>query len=315
MNNTLKSIVLTVSILASSFLLSAQTIINGPTLITKGQTTSYSYTTSSSISNPRWVTAKQSATIVSTSQSGTTYSVSIEWQDVIAGSDQVIFLNGSTVVSQLDVYVNCISTPANPNGTFAVSTNLCGNKTITYTGTRPTGVTWYWLTSPDKVNTFNGTDTYTATTSGTYYVRAKKTSENCWSAGYSQVSVTVNKIPATPPAITISTNTCDAKTLTRAAVIQDVSWFWQGTNSQGTLTDNAAVTYQATTSGIYYLRARSSEGCWSTNSSSANVTVVTTPAAPTTATNATAFKNSAAAVVSVGAVAGATGYKWYGPRV
>jgi RHS repeat-associated protein len=306
-----KKYILVVFILFCSSILLAQAI-SGPVFITLGQTTSYTYTTSSSIGNPRWTTAKQGATIVSTSQSGSTYSVTIAWNDVIAGADQVIFLNGSTLVSQLDVFINCTSAPANPAVTFTTSTNLCGDKTISYTGTPPSGIAWYWLTSPDKVATDNGTNTYTATTSGTYYVRAKRTTANCWSTGYAQVTVTVNKIPSTPAAFTVSTNTCDAKTLTRSGGVAGVSWFWQGTDSQGTSTVNAGLTYDATASGVYYLRAQSSAGCWSNNSASANVTVTNTPAAPTTATDAVAFKNSVASI-SVGPVTGTTSYRWYGP--
>ncbi|SKC55115.1 DUF6443 domain-containing protein [Ohtaekwangia koreensis] len=314
MNTSSRCVLIITLIYISTVFSFAQTVITGPTFVSKGQTATYSYTGSSSVSNPRWATAKQAATIVSSSQSGSTYSVVIRWNGLEPGADQVIFLSGTTSLAQLDVFVNCTSPPATPSVTFTISTNVCGNKTITYSGTPPSGVQWFWLSAPEILNTTNATSTYIASASGTYYVRAKSTNaDECWSTGYAQINVTVNQPPATPPAFTVSTNTCDAKTLTRPTAIPNVSWFWQGTDSQGTLTDNGTATYQAIVSGVYYLRARTSAGCWSNNSSSANVTVVTTPATPTTATNATAFKNSAAAVVSVGAVAGATGYKWYGP--
>lgn len=52
-----------------------------------------------------------------------------------------------------------------------------------------------------------------------------------------------------------------------------VTWYWQGTNSSGTSTSsahNAANnTYTATQSGTYYIRARGSNGLWSTSGSRA----------------------------------------------
>ncbi|MDQ3193243.1 MAG: peptidoglycan DD-metalloendopeptidase family protein, partial [Bacteroidota bacterium] len=81
-----------------------------------------------------------------------------------------------------------------------------------------------------------------------------------------------------PPPPTVSTNTCGNKTITRATPPSGTTYYWQGTGC-GTSTANSSLTYTATVSGTYYLRARSSGGSWSTCSSTW-VTVNPFPSTP-----------------------------------
>lgn len=289
----------------------AQNGILGPRFVTYGQTASYTYS-GSSIASPRWVTARQGASINS-GQNGVNYTASITWDgDPFAGPDQVILLNGSTLVAQYDVYINCAGGgPATPTVTFSVSSNACGNKTITYTGTPPSGVQWYWLTDPNNLVSTNFSNTFVASTSGTYYVRAMRTGSKCWSTDHAQVVVTVNQPPPTPSPIIVSSNQCDAKTLTRPGSTGGNAWYWQGTNPQGqSTTTTSAQPYSATTSGTYYLRARSNPGCWSNASASAAVIVTKTPQAPSSSVGATTFRNGLP-ILLVNPVAEATAYRWY----
>ncbi len=178
--------------------------------------------------------------------------------------------------------------PATPTA-FSVSTNNCGDKTLTR-GTPPTNVTWYWQgTTSGGTSTVNSATTYTASSSGTYYLRAFTTVGNCWSGSSASTAVTVNPYPANPGNPTASANACGDKTLTRAgAPPANVTWYWQGTTLDGTSTAlGSGTNYAANTSGTFYIRAQSSAGCWSSGSGSVAVTVNPLPAAPTAFTVST----------------------------
>ena len=92
---------------------------------------------------------------------------------------------------------------------------------------------------------------------------------------YQTVSAAV--APPTPATPTISNQTCSNATLQKSGTPPSgVTWYWQGTNSAGTSTNNNATsTYAATSSGTYYIRARNATGTWSAASASISVTLGT----------------------------------------
>jgi RHS repeat-associated protein len=234
----------------------SQIIIHGPTSVQLGTTNLYWYNDGTLYASPNWITGGTNSPY----QSGTTYYVNITW--ATAGTKQVQLYNYSGLIATLNVTVICTPDPA---PTFSVESDLCSPRNITYTGTPPGGTTWYWQTSAAGTSTSNPSTSYDATASGTYYVRARNGSL-CWSSGAASVSVTVNAAPAPPTTPTVSTNTCGAKILTRTSFPAGVTWYWQGTNSNGTDTgaSAAATTYTAVSSGTYYLRSRNNTtGCWS----------------------------------------------------
>ncbi len=90
---------------------------------------------------------------------------------------------------------------------------------------------------------------------------------------------------AQPPVPSVSSNSCGPKTLTTVTPPVGTTYYWQGT-SCGTLNTNSNLTYVATVSGTYFLRAYTG-GSWS-DCSSVIVTVnpiPATPATPTVSTN------------------------------
>ncbi|HHL52030.1 MAG TPA: hypothetical protein ENJ39_01535, partial [Flammeovirgaceae bacterium] len=112
-----------------------------------------------------------------------------------------------------------------------------------------------------------------ALTVPTWYRRTYSSGAGCGSTSVT-VKVTVNPLPAQPAAISVSTNTCGNKTLTRGTPPSDVTWYWQGTNANGYSTANSSATYTASANGTYYLRAYDNNSeCWSASSSSVSVTV------------------------------------------
>ena len=80
--------------------------------------------------------------------------------------------------------------PADPGNPTSNSPN-CTNVTLTRTGTPPSGETWYWQTVSMGTATTSSGLTYTATTSGTYYIRSRNNTTGCWSAGEGSLSITV----------------------------------------------------------------------------------------------------------------------------
>ncbi len=159
----------------------------------------------------------------------------------------------------------------------SVSSNNCGDKTLTH-GAPPSGTTYYWQGTSCGTSTTNPSATYTVNSSGTYYLRAKN-SNGVWSA-CSSTSVTVDPVPADPPIPTTTTNQCGPQTLTRGNPPSGESYYWQGTSCGTTISNGSASTFLAQTTGTYYLRARTSAGCWSNACSSVAVAVAPTPAAP-----------------------------------
>ncbi len=96
-------------------------------------------------------------------------------------------------------------------------------------------------------------------------------------------TINIYGLPETPAIIDV-TNNCDNTVLTHGAPPGGVTWYWQGTNANGTSTLNSAASTTVTSDGTYYLRAQSSDGCWSASSASEAVTIKVTPSATVTAT-------------------------------
>jgi hypothetical protein len=73
-------------------------------------------------------------------------------------------------------------------------TQYCGYTRLTR-ATPPTGVTYFWQTSASGTNTSNSSTTYTATSAGTYYLRARE--GVTWSLA-TATSVSIKAIPSNP---------------------------------------------------------------------------------------------------------------------
>ncbi len=173
--------------------------------------------------------------------------------------------------------------PAMPPTPLATS-NTCGDVTLSFNGTPPSQEQWHWQTSSTGT-TRTGTSSYVVSNSGTYYLRAYSLNTDCWSSA-AEKYVTVNPIPATPSAPTITNNNgCGTAYLTRVSPPVGITWYWQGNNSNGTSISDSAPTYNISYSDTYYLRARNdASGCWSTNSIGVSVTVYPYPNTPNTPT-------------------------------
>ncbi|MFY0602125.1 MAG: fibronectin type III domain-containing protein [Cyclobacteriaceae bacterium] len=112
-------------------------------------------------------------------------------------------------------------------------------------------------------------------TSGTtYYYKVRADGSDTDSGDSNDVQTnTLTPVPTTP---IVSSNLCGIKTLTRLTTPGHISWYWQGTNSSSYSETNTNTTYSASSSGTYYIRAKSNDGYWSA-SVPVSVTVNNTP--------------------------------------
>ncbi len=156
--------------------------------------------------------------------------------------------------------------------------NVMLNETVSYTATTESGqissATWSvvggdvlsssatsasikWTHVGPKIINYTGRTTTRTTLRGNYIVR-----------------VSAPIAPATPSPPIIASQNCSSALLQKSGTVPSgVQWYWQGTNSQGSSTSFAQNTYTANATGTYYLRARNTQGVWSTRSSSVSVTL------------------------------------------
>ncbi len=139
--------------------------------------------------------------------------------------------------------------------------NNCDNTVLTR-ATPPSGITYYWQSTSNGTVANSSTDnaSITLTSGNTYYLRARNNSTLCWGPART-VTYSITTGPAAPatPSITQGDGTA---TLTRTAPPSGVTWYWQGTNANGTETSNSNTTYTVTADGTYYIRGLKSNGCW-----------------------------------------------------
>src|SRR5688572_27072917 len=108
--------------------------------------------------------------------SGNTYAA-ISWMN--SGSILYQYVVGGTTYCAGPLNVSTNNCAQNPSLTFSLDPSTCSPRKLTYTGTRPPGITWYWQTSDGGTSDANSTNTYNVTSPGTYYVRAYNTASHC----------------------------------------------------------------------------------------------------------------------------------------
>lgn len=165
------------------------------------------------------------------------------------------------------VTINSVPAATTVSGGGTYCTN--GSQTLTASG--GTGGTIYW-----QGTTSNGTSTAVPSTSqsvsssGTYYFRSRS-AQGCWGAQGS-TTITINPVPAS---VSVSGGGigCNGTATLTASGGAGGTIYWQNTTSNGTSTATPATTRNVTSSGTYYFRSQSPQGCWGAQGSAA-VTIV-----------------------------------------
>ncbi len=149
------------------------------------------------------------------------------------------------------------------------SPTCTGGTTLSVAGSPTAPVQWYWQTSATGTSTttpFAGT--YTVYANGTYYLRAYDSSTMLWSTTSSSVTVSNFPVATPPPAPTADvTPSCApaGSVLSVASAPAGYAYYWQGTVLNGSSMANpATATYNATSTGTYYVSAyETATQCWS----------------------------------------------------
>lgn len=183
--------------------------------------------------------------------------------------------------------------PANPSGTISSTDPPCGNNILSFSGTAPANVIYYWQTTASGTSTANNADTaLSASVSGNYYVRAYNTVDACWSTNsVGPYAVVVNAIPSeptnsNPPAICRGTET----TIVGTGSIGATSYtFW--TAASGGVQYTTAGVYEVTPTSLiasgslaagtytYYIQGNNGT-CLSPTRRAVTLVVNPTPAVP-----------------------------------
>jgi hypothetical protein len=215
----------------------------------------------------------------------------------------------------LTIYATGVSTAPTSASASVNPVNSGSSTTLSRSGgSLGTGASWVWYSgSCGGSNVGTGTSVSVSPTSTTtYYVRAEG---SCGNTTCASVTVTVNTPPGTPPNPANPTAGCGTTTITRNGTPPtNVLWYWQTTCGTSTALGSAA-TYNAPSSGTYYIRAyNQNTGLWSTGCGSVNITVNQNSTAPTSASaNPTTINPGASSTVSVsgGALGTGASWRWY----
>jgi len=181
--------------------------------------------------------------------------------------------------------------PPTPTITSLGTSSGCAGTQLVINGTNLTGTTAGQVkiggTAVGSIVSNTGTVLTVVIGSGTTGVVTVQTS---FGTATSAATFTVFPLPSDPGNPTSNSPQCVSPgvTLTRSGSPTggDI-WYWQ-TSASGTSTVNSGTTFNVTTSGTYYIRAQSTNGCWSAGAGSLAVTINATPSAltvtPSTAT-------------------------------
>ena len=229
---------------------------------------------------------------VNGSQIGATITVS-PTSDAVATYSQPINVSGNVVLelrtsgNQIKIddiswtTFSACSPPADPSGSISVNA-ACGSSSLTYSSPSATA---YWQTSATGTDTsFPTTSSYTATASGTYYVRVFNGS--CWSTNaVSQAVSVVNSVSITAQPTNQATITGATATFTVVATNVALyqwqvstnggsSWSNVGTNSNSYTTPTTTLSMNGY---LYRVLVSGTAPCGTVTSSEATLTVTTGP--------------------------------------
>ena len=152
-----------------------------------------------------------------------------------------------------------VMTPANPTGITSNSPQ-CGNVTLTRVGSppSPSNVIWYWQGTACGTSTVLGSGaTFSAPSTGTYYLRAYNTLSSTWSLGCVSIAVVVDS-PLPTANAGVGGDECDLTyQFSGVPSIGTGTWTQQagpGTSSYAPNANNAIAIATATTFGTYTYR-------------------------------------------------------------
>ncbi len=268
------SALLSLLVLISTFSAAQMT---GPTSATVGQSSNFAYYGSAVYGYYTWSVSPANGYVSTYSRSGTIYYATVVWTN--SGSSTVTLRGNGAFVSSINVSIACPSATT-PNASFSYSSNTCGDKTISYTGNAPSGMTWYWQTSSTGTSTSNNSNQIIATSSGYYYLRGYLPCNGTWTTAQSTSYVTVSPIPGTGTPSASSTSLCGPGTtyLTGTGAGTNEIYRWYNVSSGGSpIAQNQSISSTTTFYMAVYNTSTTCEGA----RTPITITVYSMPIAPT----------------------------------
>ncbi|MEO1253994.1 MAG: hypothetical protein AAFY41_03775, partial [Bacteroidota bacterium] len=177
------------------------------------------------------------------------------------------------------VYIDVNPYPLAPEVLSIEYNAICNSATLTRSEI-PVGEIWYWTGSELPNSGSNSDQTITVYERGTYRLRAES-DQGC--VTYSEPIEVEFDTPSGNARILNSGVEhsphygCEEVILRRSNPPSGETWYWQGTNPDGTSTAFSDEEYRVTETGWYYLRILNDQGCWSERSAKSYVDIQTPP--------------------------------------
>ncbi len=214
-------------------------------------------------------------------------------------------------------------------GTQPTSKSICSGTSTSFSISGIAGtVPRQWQYSNDNGVTFTNTPVDAVHSTGTvstinltsvpisltgYVYRIVVSQPGCTDVISNTATLTVNNVPADPPAPTaLVSPACNSTSLAAmSSTVAGVTWYWEGASSTSTSTTNQTNVNSPTinSSGTYYVRAVAG-ACSSVNSSSVAVTILTNPAVSAQPSSYT-VASIGTAYFTASVTGGNMSYQWY----
>ncbi len=214
----------------------------GPSSSYTGVTDTYTFDNGNVYLDVTWYVSK--GTVVSTSQSGTAYSVQIQWNAAGTGTIEIDYdIDIPIQYGTKNVSIQGLSAPST---SFTQSYPSCGSTTVTRNSNPGAGVTWYWQTNSTGTETTNSASSVTVSSAAAMYLRARmNTSPFAWSTATSTGSVTIQTPPSAPATSSeghIISNTGGVVPVSVSTVAGITTYKWYNSATGGSLVSGSPTT-------------------------------------------------------------------------
>jgi RHS repeat-associated protein len=292
--------------------------INGSSTGQVGVGTTYYYISDGGTITANWVITNGYTS--NSYKSGAYYYTTVTW--TASGTGTIKFQDGTLVLATKSVSVAPCDPPAAPSTTFTYN-NLCGSTQITYAGTPPSGITWYWETTANGIILDQNNPTYSATSAGVYYLRSMNGCGTMSTTSLATDPVTIKLVPTASlsvpnPSVCTSSSSNYSVTITNNAPSVTNTWTVSSsgvtgyTSSSGVSSSSSPYTYTfnetlqnsgTTNASADYTITPVLNGCSGTPvTTKATVKPLPTPSV----SNQTIFSGQTATITPTSTVAGTT---------
>ncbi|MBL4678667.1 MAG: gliding motility-associated C-terminal domain-containing protein, partial [Mucilaginibacter sp.] len=261
----------------------------------------------------RWYSSSTSTVVLFTGATYVTDPISVNTNFYVAAYNAT----GCSSSNRTLVQVVAQAAPVAPVVANGSPVSTCANASATLTVTNAqAGYTYNFYTvatggTPAFTGTSYVTPSLTATTH--YYVEAVN-STGCTSNSRTDVTVTVNQVPAAPVASATGTQICANNTTTLTATGDpgaSLKWYTAATGGTALFTGATFTTPVLTANTTYYVEAVGAAGCASLTRTPVAVTVSAIPANPVVTSASVPVCIGSSATLSVSSPQAGIIYRWY----